>query len=44
MMEGGETGAMGYIIVGAIALAIGGIYTSWVGEYTSIVLDEMHIQ
>lgn len=35
---------MGYIIVGAIALAIGGIYTSWVGEYTSIVLDEMHIQ
>lgn len=35
---------MGYIIVGVIALAIGGIYTSWVSEYTSIVLDEMSAQ
>jgi predicted histidine transporter YuiF (NhaC family) len=39
--EEGGSSAMGYIIVGAIALAIGGIYTSWAGEYASIVLNEM---
>lgn len=38
--ERGKADAMGYIIVGAIIVAIGAIYTSWAGEYASIVIEE----